>query len=57
MVLNDKDDPVRALKRVAHRIIEELDLKPPKAKMWEEKREKMKNLYVRSYTPIQKDDG
>lgn len=44
MVLRAEDDAVRCLKRVVHRIIEELDLRPPKAKMWEEKRNKMKNL-------------
>lgn len=48
VVLRAEDDAVRCLKRVVHRIIEELDLRPPKAKMWEEKRNKMKNLYVRA---------
>lgn len=46
VVLRAEDDAVRCLKRVVHRIIEELDLRPPKAKMWEEKRTKMKNLCV-----------
>lgn len=45
VVLRGEDDAVKCLKRVAHRIIEELDLRPPKAKMWEEKRNKMKNLW------------
>ena len=44
VVLRPDDDAVKCLKRVVHRVIEELDLRPPKAKMWEEKRNKMKNL-------------
>ncbi|GAB5033430.1 shikimate kinase [Nannochloropsis oceanica] len=45
VVLRAEDDGIKCLKRVTHRIIEELDLRPPKAKMWEEKRNKMKNLW------------
>jgi len=45
VVLRAEDDSIRCLKRLTHRIIEELDLRPPKAKMWEEKRNKMKNLW------------
>lgn len=45
VVLRPEDNAIRCLKRVTHRIIEELDLRPPKAKMWEEKRNKMKNLW------------
>ena len=45
VVLRAEDDSIKCLKRLTHRIIEELDLRPPKAKMWEEKRNKMKNLW------------
>ena len=35
VVLRGEDDAIKCLKRITHRIIEELDLRPPKAKMWE----------------------
>jgi hypothetical protein len=41
------DPPVRVLRRVTHRIIEELDLRPPKAKAWEDKRQRMRQMWVR----------
>jgi hypothetical protein len=44
--VREQDTPVRVLRRVSHRIIEELDLRPPKARAWEEKRHKMKQMSV-----------
>jgi shikimate kinase len=43
--VREQDTPVRVLRRVSHRIIEELDLRPPKARAWEEKRHKMKQMW------------
>lgn len=44
VALSADDSPIRVLRRVTHRIIEELDMRPPKAKAWEEKREKMRQM-------------
>lgn len=42
--VSGSEDPVSVLGSVVSRIHEELDLRPPKAKAWEDKRERMKRM-------------
>jgi hypothetical protein len=38
--------PVEVLQKVVSRIHEELDARPPKTQAWDEKRQRMKRVYV-----------